>query len=118
LIAACYVVNTVPENIDKRQAKFREEYIIPQLLSLYVKENLVNEAAKAVATEGKKEDQREIWGIRYYTVNNGGLDPEGQGENDYRNIMFFTEFDIDSKSPIPYDMNLMDNFKFMGSKQV
>ena len=104
LIAACYVVNTVPENMDKRQAKFREEYIIPQLLSLYVKEKLVKKG--------------EIWGIRYYTVNNGGLDPEGQGENDYRNIMFFTEFDIDSKSPIPYDMKLMKNFEFMGSKQV
>lgn len=102
LIAACYVVNTVPENMDKRQAKFREEYIIPQLLSLYVKENLVKKG--------------EIWGIRYYTVNKEDLDPYGTGENDYRNIMFFTEYDEDS--PTPYDMKLMKNFEFMGSKQV
>lgn len=102
LIATCYVVNTVPEGIDKRQAKFREEYIIPQLLSLYVKENLVKKG--------------EIWGIRYYTVNKEDLDPCGTGENDYRNIMFFTEYN--SKSPTPYDMELMNNFEFMGSKQV
>ena len=106
LIEACYVVNTVPENIDKRQAKFREEYIIPQLLSLYVKENLVN----------KKEDQGEIWGIRYYTVNKEDLNPRGTGENDYRNIMFFTEYDENSQTP--YDMELMKKFKFKGSKQV
>ena len=95
LIAACYVVSTIPEGQSNEKVGFREEYIIPQFLSIYIKN----------AIDSNSDD---FWGIRYYSVKNPDLDPCGRGENDYRNIMFFTDYD----GIHAYDKRLMDNFVF------
>ena len=76
LIASCYVVpyysvfsKTIcaPDN-----PSFREEYIIPQFLTVYLKE-------KGVAN-----------GIIYYTVKDPNLNPNDTGEKDPRNLALFT----------------------------
>lgn len=76
LIAFCYIVPFY-STIQKRECRpdksfFREEYIIPQLLTLYLKE------------EGLAN------GIIYYSVKDSNLDPQGKGEEDFRNLVLFT----------------------------
>lgn len=86
LIASCYVVMT--NSIDTQNAKFREEYVIPQMLTSYLKK------------------QNKYDGICYYSVRNENLDPLGREENDYRNLVLFPN--LDSSKEI--DMELMDKF--------
>ena len=86
LIASCYVVMT--NSVDTEKAKFREEYIIPQMLTSYLKH------------------QNKYDGICYYSVRNENLDPLGRCENDYRNLVLFPN--LNSKED--YDMNLMNKF--------
>ena len=76
LIASCYIVpfySTIQEK-ECRPSKsfFREEYIIPQLLTLYLKEEDIAD------------------GIIYYSVKDPNLDTQGKGENDFRNLVLFT----------------------------
>lgn len=69
LIASCYVV--FMNNVDSEKAKFREEYVIPQMLTSYLR-------------HGKKFD-----GICYYSVRNENLNPLGRDKDDYRNLVLF-----------------------------
>ena len=84
LIASCYLV-MANEQIN-RDSKFREEYIIPQMLTAYLKH------------------KTSIHGICYYSTRNENLNPNGKGEEDYRNIVLFTNTPEQSD----YDMNLID----------
>lgn len=92
LIACCYIVPfySVIQEKECRPDKsfFREEYIIPQLLTLYLKE------------EGIAE------GIIYYSVKDPNLDIHGSGEKDYRNLVLFTNRDNNNE----YDKMLLDKF--------
>ena len=76
LIASCYIVPfySIIQEKECRPNKsfFREEYIIPQFLTLYLKE------------EGLAN------GIIYYSVKEPNLDLQCRGEKDYRNIVLFT----------------------------
>ena len=87
LIASCYVVTM--NSIDTEKAKFREEYVIPQMLTSYLRLN-------------KKYD-----GICYYSVRYENLDTLGRGENDYRNLVLFTNF----TSGCEHDTILMEKFR-------
>ena len=94
LIASCYIVPFYSALLGKEcrpdTSFFREEYIIPQLLTLYLKE-------KGLAN-----------GIIYYSVKDPNLDIHGNGENDLRNLVLFT-----NKKNITdemYDEELMDYF--------
>ncbi len=88
LIASCYIV-MANEQIN-RDSKFREEYIIPQMLTAYLKHNT------------------DYAGICYYSTRNENLKTDGHGEDDYRNIILFTkDFDRDG-----YDMDLINKFKW------
>ena len=80
LIASCYIV-MANEQIN-RDAIFREEYIIPQMLTAYLRH---------------KTDYN---GIRYYSTRNEELDPRGRNEKDFRNVVLFPK-DVDSSG---YDM--------------
>lgn len=86
LVASCYIVMD-NEQIN-RDAKFREEYIIPQMLTAYLKHN----------TNYK--------GICYYSTRNEYLDSNGKGNNDFRNVVLFTNT-LESDN---YDKKLMDMF--------
>lgn len=92
LIASCYIVpfysiltnkECKPKNIF-----FREEYIIPQFLTMYIK-------AKKLAK-----------GIIYYSVKDPNLNISGTGENDLRNLALYTSR-IEGEI---YDKQLMDYF--------
>ena len=76
LIASCYVVpfySVQQEQECKPKAVFfREEYIIPQFLTMYMKETKMAN------------------GIIYYSVKDPNLDVYGKGENDLRNIALYT----------------------------
>lgn len=76
LIASCYAVpyyNTFMEKECKpKGASFREEYIIPQFLTILVR------------------NKYKANGIIYYSVKDYNLDPYGNGENDYRNVALYT----------------------------
>lgn len=85
LIASCYVVMNC---IDTEKVKFREEYVIPQMLTSYLKHR-------------KKYD-----GICYYSVRNENLHPLGREENDYRNLVLFPTL----TSSEEYDIVLMKKF--------
>lgn len=86
LVASCYIV-MANEQIN-RDAKFREEYIIPQMLTTYLR---------------RKTD---INGICYYSTRNENLNPFGEGEDDFRNVVLFPkELDGDG-----YDMSLINMF--------
>lgn len=86
LVASCYVV-MANEQIN-RDAQFREEYIIPQMLTAYLKQNNICD------------------GICYYSTRNENLNPYGRYEDDFRNIVLFTrEFDESG-----YDKELIDMF--------
>ena len=71
LIAACYMVKC---NEEAYYASFKEEYVIPQMLTAYLKH---------------KYNELNIDGICYYSVRNENLNPQGEGENDYRNLVLF-----------------------------
>lgn len=84
LIAAC---NLFFQRADTNGAKFREEYIVPQMLTTYLRHaNTVD-------------------GICYYSVRNENLDTNGIGENDFRNLVLFPNI-----SSAEYDMDLMNKF--------
>lgn len=76
LIASCYVVPFY--SVQKGQeckpncVSFREEYIIPQFLTMYMKEDKMAN------------------GIIYYSVKDPNLDIHGKGEDDLRNIALYT----------------------------
>ena len=91
IIASCYVV--VEDN--ETDVKFREEYIIPQMLTSYLKKEQI--------------DDKPYDGICYYTVRNENLSPLFENkEDDYRNLVLFTKL----KSNKKYDKNLMDKFEW------
>lgn len=100
LIASCYIVpfycRFKETECRPEQSFFREEYIIPQLLTLYLKEN------------NNANGSDNINGIIYYSVKDPKLDVKGAGENDLRNIVLFTKRDEDSNKT--YDGNLINKF--------
>ena len=94
LIASCYIVPfySVIQERECRPNKsfFREEYIIPQLLTLYLKET-------GIAN-----------GIIYYSVRDPKLDVQGRDEKDLRNLVLFTNRENDTRER--YDRTLIDKF--------
>lgn len=92
LIAACYIVpfySSINGNENRPDISFfREEYIIPQLLTAYLRE---------------KETYN---GIIYYSVKDPNLKTDGVGEDDLRNIVLFTNHGNES-----YDKDLMRKFE-------
>lgn len=87
IIASCYLVYP---RVDTKESKFREEYIIPQMLTTYLKKT------------------KKFEGICYYSVRNENLKPNGKGEEDYRNLVLFPHLDYQSD----YDNALMDKFQW------
>lgn len=94
LIAACYIVPFWCMSLNKSCydicENFRQEYIIPQFYTLYIK----NSIAKAE-------------GLRYYTSRYENLI---YGETEYMNIVLYPTFD--SHSQCNYDMNLIEKFSW------
>ena len=88
LIAACYLV--MDGCIDTDKAKFREEYVIPQMLTSFLKHR------------GGYD------GICYYSVRNENLNPLGRGEEDFRNLVLFPNLNDENE----YDEKLMDKFEW------
>lgn len=86
LIASCYVV--FMNDVDTEKAKFREEYVIPQMLTSYLRH------------------QNKYDGICYFSTRNENLEPLGRGENDYRNLVLFPKLN----STKEYDEELMNKF--------
>lgn len=86
LIASCYVV--LMNSIDTQTAKFREEYVIPQMLTSYLR------------------NKNKYVGICYYSVRNENLDALERGEKDYRNLVLFPNLDSSKE----YDLELMNQF--------
>ena len=86
LIASCYIV--MANSQINRDSKFREEYIIPQMLTTFLRYNT------------------DFDGICYYTTRNENLNPRGRDEEDFRNIVLFPK-NIDSSG---YDMDLINRF--------
>lgn len=95
LIASCYIVPfySILQEKECRPNKslFREEYIIPQLLTLYLRE-------EGVAN-----------GIIYYSVKDPNLDIQGSGEKDFRNLVLFTNRRNDTNEI--FDNELIDKFE-------
>lgn len=95
LIASCYIVPfySVIQERECRPDKsfFREEYIIPQLLTLYLKE-------EGIAN-----------GIIYYSVKDPNLDLQGRGEKDFRNLVLFTNRENNTNEM--FDNELIDKFE-------
>lgn len=95
LIASCYIVPfySVIQEKECRPDKtfFREEYIIPQLLTLYLKE-------EGIAN-----------GIIYYSVKDPNLDLQGRGEKDFRNLVLFTNRENNTNEM--FDNELIDKFE-------
>ena len=94
LIASCYIVPYYSILQEKecrpKNTFFREEYIIPQLLTLYLKEENIAD------------------GIIYYSVKDPNLDPQGKGEKDYKNLVLFTN--RENKADKVYDNQLIKKF--------
>jgi len=94
LIALCYIVPFYCTVYEKEcrpdKSFFRVEYIIPQLLTLYLREESM---AK---------------GIIYYTVKDPNLNLQGKGEDDFKNIVLFTNRENNNSEK--YDEELMDKF--------
>lgn len=94
LIASCYIVpfySTIQEKECRPDKSFfREEYIIPQLLTLYLKEEDIAN------------------GIIYYSVKDPNLDIQGEGEKDLRNLVLFTN--RENNTGEMYDNELMSKF--------
>ena len=95
LIASCYIVPFYSVIQEKEcrpdKAFFREEYIIPQLLTLYLKE-------EGIAN-----------GIIYYSVKDPNLDLRGRGEKDFRNLVLFTNRENNTNEM--FDNELIDKFE-------
>ena len=95
LIASCYIVPfySIIQEKECRPDKsfFREEYIIPQLLTLYLKE-------EGIAN-----------GIIYYSVKDPNLDLQGRGEKDFRNLVLFTNRENNTNEM--FDNELIDKFE-------
>jgi hypothetical protein len=93
LIASCYIVPfySTLQGKECRPDKsfFREEYIISQLLTLYLKE-------ESVAN-----------GIIYYSVKDPNLDTQGRDDKDLRNLVLFTN---NNQAGELYDKALFDKF--------
>lgn len=93
LIASCYAVPYYSTLVEKeckpKGVSFREEYIIPQLLTILVR------------------NKYKANGIRYYSVKDPNLDILGKGENDFRNVALYTS----RVSGRIYDKTLMKRFK-------
>ena len=85
LIASCYCFTN--------EETSKETYIIPQMISRYIEENM-----------------KDVSGIRYYTVRNEKLDPF---ENTYVNIALFTNNYNDEG----YDLSLCEKFEMIDSEQ-
>lgn len=93
IIAACYVVpfycknleRECPDIIDKQT--FREQYIFPQFVTMFIKKNLG------------------VDGIIYFTTRDKNLDPR---KNDDKNIALFTKYEEN----ILYDKGLIEKFKW------
>lgn len=88
LVASCYIV-MANEQIN-RDAKFREEYIIPQMLTAYLRH------------------KTSLDGICYYSTRNENLNPFGRDEGDFRNMVLFTR-ELDESG---YDMKLINMFRW------
>lgn len=93
LIASCYVVPFYSVQLEQECKPngvfFREEYIIPQLLTMYMKET------------------KTANGIIYYSVKDPNLDVYGKGENDLRNIALYTS----RGNRVTHDKVLMNKFE-------
>ena len=89
VIASCYVI--MGNKKREENAKFREEYIIPQMLTSYLK------------------NKKEFDGICYYSVRLEYLNPiDDQKVNDYRNLVLFPNLEDDKQQ----DTDLMDKFEW------
>ena len=95
LIASCYIVPFY-STLQKKECRpdksfFHEEYIIPQLLTQYLKE-------EGIAN-----------GIIYYSVKDPNLKPYVKSEEDFRNLVLFTNRDINTGEK--YDNELIGKFE-------
>lgn len=92
LIASCYAVPFYNMHMEKvckpNGVSFREEYIIPQFLTILMR------------------NKYKANGIQYYSVKDPALDPYGTGNNDYRNVALYTSR-VFGRS---YDKALMKKF--------
>ena len=86
LIASCYIEQfyclrgeqvCLPDGL-----RFKEKYVIPQLLTTYI-----------------RKEHKDIDGIKYYTVKDKNLNPFGIGEKNMKNIVIY----VDSSSDQSYD---------------
>ena len=79
IIASCYIVPNYCKTLNKECTelfyKFKEQYVIPQLVSAYIREN---------------HEINNVDGIRYYTTRHEDLKPQ---ETDYMNIALFANYD-------------------------
>lgn len=94
LIAACYIVPNYCKSINKECCeiglRFKEQYVIPQMVSAYIRENL------------------EVNGIRYYTTRDENLNSQ---KTDGMNIALFANYDkyqLKNRNRI-YDDNITNN---------
>ena len=91
MITACYIVPfycTYTGRVSKPDdVNFKEEYIIPQLLTMYAFKN-----------------HMELDGIRYYTTKDEKI---YASIDDYKNLILFTRHQIKG---LDYDLELIDNF--------
>jgi len=94
LIASCYLDHfycLLGKRVCKpRDIRFNENYVIPQLLTTYI-----------------RRKRKDIEGIRYYTVKDDSLEIFGKGENDMRNVVLY----VDSSSDKSYD-EFIDKFEW------
>lgn len=92
LIASCYVVPFYSilkqKEIKLKGVSFREEYIIPQFLTMYIRKEL------------------KANGIIYYSVKDPNLQTYGIGEDDLRNLALYTKH-VEGEM---YDEQLMKKF--------
>lgn len=105
LIAACYLLPNYCKSFEKVcdeiNQKFKEQYIIPQLISAYI-----------------REEYKNVNGIRYYSTRYENLDPQN---TDYMNIALFANYDrkrLEEDKRI-YDENITsDRFVFSNPHDV
>ena len=92
LIASCYAVPFYSTFIEKeckpKGVSFREEYIIPQLLTVLMR------------------NKYKANGICYYSVKDPNLNPSGDKKNDFRNVALYTS----RVSGRKHDKSLMNKF--------
>lgn len=93
IIAACYIVPNYCKSLKKEceeiKPKFKEQYVIPQLVSAFIRENM-----------------DDVNGIRYYTTRNENLEPQ---KTDDMNIALFANYErVKTKNRL-YDENITSN---------